>query len=293
MKRRSFLSISLFSTLLARPTIGLIAQNPTGVKSTGTLNTESITLLSVIVNAAQMGQWTSLPIGERMIKVAQYFVDVPYVGGTLEGEPEACRINLAGMDCVTFFENTLDIARMLAHGGSTIDDLRKELTFTRYRNGTLNGYESRLHYTADWIANNIEKKVVADVTPQLGGVPLKVNVSFMSTHPQYYRPLQEQPALIETMGAIETAVNKIPRSYIPRNGIREIENKLQSGDIIAITTSKDGLDYAHTGLINVVNGEARFMHASSSQKKVVLDRTISEYVNSVTSHTGITVVRPI
>ena len=292
MKRRSFLSISLFSTLLARPTIGLIAQNPTGVKSTGTLNTESITLLSVIVNAAQMGQWTSLPIGERMIKVAQYFVDVPYVGGTLEGEPEACRINLAGMDCVTFFENTLDIARMLAHGGSTIDDLRKELTFTRYRNGTLNGYESRLHYTADWIANNIEKKVVADVTPQLGGVPLKVNVSFMSTHPQYYRPLQEQPALIETMGAIETAVNKIPRSYIPRNGIREIENKLQSGDIIAITTSKDGLDYAHTGLINVVNGEARFMHASSSQKKVVLDRTISEYVNSVTSHTGITVVRP-
>ena len=293
MKRRSFLSISLFSTLLARPTIGLIAQNPTGVKSTGTLNTESITLLSVIVNAAQMGQWTSLPIGERMIKVAQYFVDVPYVGGTLGGEPEACRINLAGMDCVTFFENTLDIARMLAHGGSTIDDLRKELTFTRYRNGTLNGYESRLHYTADWIANNIEKKVVADVTPQLGGVPLKVNVSFMSTHPQYYRPLQEQPALIETMGAIETAVNKIPRSYIPRNGIREIENKLQSGDIIAITTSKDGLDYAHTGLINVVNGEARFMHASSSQKKVVLDRTISEYVNSVTSHTGITVVRPI
>lgn len=293
MKRRSFLSFSVLSPLLAKPTIGLLAQNSSVDKNVGNQNAESVKLLAAIVNAAQMGQWSSLPIGERMIKVAQYFVDVPYVGGTLEGAPEACRIDLAGMDCVTFFENTLDIARMLAHGGSTINDLRREVTFTRYRHGTLNGYVSRLHYTADWIADNIEKKVVTDVTPQLGGVPFKVNVSFMSTHPQYYRPLQEQPSLIETMGAIEIAINKIPRLYIPRNSIRGIEHKLQSGDIIAIATSKDGLDYAHTGLIHVVSGEARFMHASSSQKKVVLDRTISEYVNSVASHAGITVVRPV
>jgi hypothetical protein len=182
---------------------------------------------------------------------------------------------------------------MIAAGERTMDHLRDEITFTRYRGGTLSGYLSRLHYTAEWISDNITKEVVADVTPELGGVPLDVNVYFMSQNPQYYKPLTNNPAWIARIAQIEERINATPRTYIPKDKIKGMEGGLRSGDIIAVATNKAGLDYSHTGLINVINGEAHFMHASSTMKKVVIGDTISTYVNSVKAHTGITVVRPL
>lgn len=246
-----------------------------------------------ILQAARQEHWNTLPIGKRMINIATFFMGVPYVGGTLETQPEVCTVNLEALDCVTFFEVVLNIARMIDHHGSTFEDLVNEVTYTRYRQGKLNGYVSRLHYTAEWIADNIEKNVIHDVTPDMGGEPFPVNVNFMSSHPKFYKPLQDHPELVEAMAAIERHINTIPRTYIPKEKIADAEHLMQQGDIIAITTSKAGLDYAHTGLINRSDGKARFMHASTTHKKVVLDDTIGNYVLSVKSHTGISVLRPV
>ncbi|MCO6465498.1 MAG: DUF1460 domain-containing protein [Bradyrhizobiaceae bacterium] len=288
MKRRTFLSVGLLGTAASASSFARWYY-----RTSDETSHVASTRFSRIMNASQMGQWAALPIGERMIRIANHFVDVPYVGGTLEGDPEQCRLDFEGLDCVTFFELTLGIARMIGHGGTTIEDLRKEVEFTRYRSGKLVGYESRLHYTADWIADNVVKKVVVDVTPQLDGKPLHLAVNFMSTHPQYYKPLQEHPELIPVFAKIEQHINAQQHLYIPKDDVAKVEDQLQSGDIVAIVTNKVGLDYAHTGLINVVDGQARFMHASSTQKKVVLDATISEYLKRVSSHTGVTIVRPI
>ena len=56
----------------------------------------------------------------------------------------------------------------------------------------------------------------------------------------------------------------------------------------------DGLDYSHTGLIlRGKDNVAHFVHASLKQKKVVFDNSIYNYIKSIKSDIGITVLRPV
>lgn len=288
MDRRSFLFLSaglagfLPSVLRSKP-LPLVNASPTN------------RIFGDIMVKATKENWSNLPVGELMGKIGHELLGKPYKGGTLDSGsgPERCTVNLAGMDCVTFFENVLGIARIIKKGKSGIDDLIAEVTYTRYRGGKLDGYASRLHYTSDWIFDNVQKGVVSDVTKSLGGKPFDFIVNFMSTHPQYYKQLQSNPVLVQKIAGIEKQINKREYYYIPQENIAAIENKLMTGDIIAIATDKEGLDYAHTGLIYIdENGKRRLIHASSTHNEVILDEVIHKYVISIKSDIGITVVRP-
>ena len=84
-----------------------------------------------------------------MTRVAMEFQGTPYVGFTLEldKDRELCSVNLAGLDCVTFFEDTLDFSRMLKTGGRTPAAMLEQVTLTRwYRGGKLGDFTTRLHY---------------------------------------------------------------------------------------------------------------------------------------------------
>jgi len=252
-------------------------------------------VFSRIIQKALKEDWASLPIGECMGKIATLFVGTDYVGGTLEGKgPEICRVDLTGLDCVTFFENVLCLARILKKGKTSFEDLLAELTFTRYRKGILTDYTSRLHYTSDWIQDNEEKRVVKNVTKELGGEDYTVRVSFMSENPGYYQALREFPEFIGTIAGIEQEINKRKHWYIPQSKIRSVHKRLQTGDIIAVATEKEGLDYSHTGLtFRDEKDKIRFLHASSAKKEVFLDMQLHKYIKSVKTHTGITVARPL
>jgi hypothetical protein len=247
-----------------------------------------------MVAKAQEEGWADLPIGDMMAAFGEQLVGTRYVGGTLEQPgPEQCRIDLAGLDCVTFVENILALSRMMKLGGSTLEEMEEEVTYTRYRGGILDGYTSRLHYTAEWIADNVSKGVVRDITPELGGEPLTIDVHFMSEHAELYPALKKQPDLVPVIAAIERSIRRIPRTYIPTARIAEIEGRLRTGDIVAIATSKKGLDYAHMGMVLRNEDGAVLVHASSSQKKVVVDGRVSDVIAAVRSHTGISVLRPV
>lgn len=256
---------------------------------------ETREVFSRIIQKALKEGWASLPIGECMGKIATLFIGTDYVGGTLEGKgPEICRVDLTGLDCVTFFENVLCMARILKKAKTSFDDFLAELTYTRYRKGILTDYTSRLHYTSDWIHDNEEKKVVKNLTKELGGKNYSVRVSFMSGNPGYYPALREFPEFIETIAEIEKEINKRKHWYIPRKGIKSVQRRLRTGDIIAVATNKEGLDYSHTGLVfRDEKNKIRFLHASSAKKKVLLDTQLYKYIKSVETHIGITVARPL
>jgi hypothetical protein len=242
----------------------------------------------------QDSNWRALPLGKLIAKVGLQLVDAPYVGGTLDGSGrERCTVDMLRLDCVTLFEVSLNMGRIMKQGKDSLHDLIEAVTFTRYRDGVLSDYTSRLHYTSDWIENNIQKGTVVDVTSQLGGKPFPLALGFMSQNPKYYPALVENPQLVPVMQTIEQRVNLTSRTIIRKEDIASIEEKLQDGDIIAIATSKKGLDYSHTGLIVREGNRARFLHASSVKKKVMLDGPISEYVNRAESNLGITVLRPL
>lgn len=225
-----------------------------------------------ILAAAKAGNWKSLPIGECMGRIARELEGTPYVAFTLELslDREFCVVNLAGLDCVTFFENVLGFARMLKTGGSTPDDLIRQVTFTRYRGGRLTDFASRLHYTTDWFHDNVEKKVVVDLSPLLPGAePFKQQVGIMSEKPQSYRQLAHNPAIVPTIKKLETEINARPKSYVPLAALAGAEKELQTGDIVGIATSMQGIDISHTGLVMVgEDGVRRFMDASSSKSKM-------------------------
>ncbi len=249
----------------------------------------------MILQQAEREGWADLPIGECMGKIGQLLVGTEYVAGSLEGEgPEVCRVNLTGLDCVTFFENVLCLARILKKGKTAFDDFLAEVTFTRYRGGRLTDYTSRLHYTSDWIDDNVKKSVVRNITEEIGGEEFSVQVSFMSKNPEYYPALAANSSFIQVIAEQEQAINRRKHWFIPQKRIKKALKHLQTGDIIALATRKKGLDYGHTGLILCdQRGKVRLLHASAKEKKVFWDKELDRYVRSVDAHTGITVARPL
>lgn len=250
-----------------------------------------------LVEKARRMEWKDLPIGDIMGRVAMDLQGTPYVGATLElyDDREICSINLLGLDCVTLFENALGFARMVKKGKERPEDLLAEVTFTRYRGGRLSDYTSRLHYTTDWIHDNVAKGVVKDLTPDLpGAIPYRRQVGFMSAHPQNYRQLKANPSMVPKIAAIESEMNERSMAYIPKGSIAPVEPLLKTGDIVGTTTTIEGIDISHTGLCyRDEKGLLRFLHASLTKKEVTLDDRLSMYVNSVTKHTGIMVARPV
>ena len=246
---------------------------------------------------ARAQAWRTLPIGERIGAIGLALLDTPYVAATLEAGDgrEVCSVNLHALDCVTFFETAVGVARMLKAGGRTPRALLEQVRFMRYRAGRLDGYVSRLHYTTDWFADNARKRVVRLVTRVLpGAARLEKRVNFMSTHPAAYPPLAADPALTRTMARIEDRLTRRPMIYVPKDRVVDAQRFLMTGDIVGFTTSIEGLDCAHTGLCyRDEHGRLRLLHASTTARKVTLDDDLTAYLARVPSHTGIIVARPL
>jgi len=241
--------------------------------------------------------WSERPIGDRIGAVGMALRQTPYVDATLElyADREVCSVNLRGLDCVTFFESALAFARMLKRGGRTPEALLAEVTFTRYRGGRLTDYASRLHYTSDWLFDNDRKGVARLITGELpGAARFSKRVSYMSTHPEAYRQLRASPDLVRKIARVEAEINAREMDYVPKEKVADAEPLLQTGDIVGVTTTLDGLDCAHTGLCyRDEAGVLRFLHASTTRKAVILDGALATYLARVSTHTGIMVARPL
>ena len=245
-----------------------------------------------IIKDAKKLMWHKLPINELIIKVAKNFNGIPYVAHTLEiNEKEQCVVDLNGLDCVTFFENSLCLARIIKKQLYTFNDLIKEVTFTRYRDGILIDYTSRLHYTSDWINNNVQKKVVRMIGEEYNFPSFKPNVYYMSNNPDKYKQLENNPKFIEEIKKIENQINKLNLYFIPKDNISEYVKYIQNGDIIALRTNIEGLDYSHTGLAFKVKDTVRLFHASTKTGNVLIDVNIEEYLKNKKRDVGITVIR--
>jgi hypothetical protein len=232
------------------------------------------------------------PMGEVMVAVGASFLGTPYVAGTLETPgDERLVVNLHGLDCVTFVENTLALSRCINMGVDTFEEFKEQLKFIRYRGGMLNGYPSRLHYFSDWIDDNETKNVVRNISQEIGGVLYEKNLTFMSTHPDSYKQLSNQRYL-EKITAIESDINLRQHYYIPKEQLKNIEQKIEPGDIIGITTSTEGLDIAHVGMGIRTNGALKYLHAPLSKGKIqISEQPLVEYLTSHAKQTGIMVAR--
>jgi len=237
----------------------------------------------------------NLPSGELVVKVGNLFLDTPYVANTLETDgDERLVINLREMDCTTFAETCLALVRTIQSKKPGIEKYLDELTKIRYRGAKINGYASRLHYTSDWIFDNEQKNLIQDVSKDIANTPYHKTINFMSTHPDSYQQLKGNKELIDKIAGIESEISKRPHFYIPKDQVAALESNLNEGDIIALTTSIDGLDVSHMGILVHKNNRIHLLHASTFAKKVVVsEEPLHDYLQKSKLVTGIIVARPL
>lgn len=226
-------------------------------------------------------------------KIGRSFIGSPYKAHTLEvGDEETLVINLREFDCTTFVETCLALTTTFKMGGYTFDSYQYILKRIRYRNGILDGYNSRLHYFTDWIYDNSINGYVKDVSKIHGGIPYPNKVNFMSRHVAAYSALVNDSSLIDGIIHIEKEISERTSFYIPKEQLKAVEPYLEEGWIVAFTTSIEGLDVIHTG-ITVRNGEKiHLLHASSEAGKVVVSQeTLIDYVMRNQLQTGVMLLK--
>ena len=238
--------------------------------------------------------------GAQMVRAAKHLLGQPYEAGTQEGREERLRIYLTRTDCILFAETCLGLVRTVQRCGAqaTFEDLAQTLQGTRYRDGVVDGYASRLHYTTEWIRQGGRTGAFEDISEALGGVRDTRRIDFMSTHPDSYAPLKgESQYAKDNRGRIremETRVSALPRYYVPKERLAAVEERIQSGDILCFATSVDGLDYSHVVIAYREKPGVRlgFIHASTSAKQVVIEpRTLEAYLQANARIKGISVLR--
>jgi len=229
---------------------------------------------------------------QLVLEVGKSFLGTPYVVGTLETKGgERLGINLREFDCVTFVENVIALSRCVKSRQKSFEEFRRLLRKIRYRNGRLQGYASRLHYFSDWIHDNQKKGIVRDVTADIGGRPFRKTINFMTIHPESYPPLKVAVNL-RRMESIERTISRRSLYYIPKRFVRTLEDQMQDGDVIAITTNTEGLDVQHVGFAVRVKSRIHLLHASSAEGRVVLSKqTLYRYLMQSRTRSGIMVVR--
>ncbi len=237
-------------------------------------------------------------IGNVQLYFARKFLGRPYVAHTLEvGDDRTLVVNTRQLDCTTLVENVTALTLCFNEKRLTFGDYLAKLEQLRYRNGTANGYVSRIHYFTDWIESNAKRGLVSEVqgsNPPFSAVQT-VKVNYMSTHPNAYKALREHPEYVEPIRKTERAITGKTYRYIPKGSIlntKLLRQTVHDGDIIAITTGKSGLDIAHLGFAVWRSDGLHLLNASMIHGKVVDEpMTLRQYLMRHKSRTGIRLVR--
>ena len=254
-----------------------------------------------IVAKAERENWRNLPLSERIVRVARELVGTPYVNYSLEVDDriESPVANLKGLDCWTYYENSLAIARMLRYKPApyTPQDMLHMVEIERYRNGICTGnYLSRMHHLEEVFYDNQRRGYASNITSRIPGAEkMHREIHEMTVQWKDYRYLRSNPSLIEPMSKIEAQVSRLPVYQIPKANVRNAEKYLQNGDICAITTNESNGYTSHVGMIVRLQDRAYFTHATSDHDKgrmVIIDRPITDYLNAASKHAGIIVCRP-
>lgn len=289
---KNFSRISMVVLMLAVALQAPVAAAAQGVAQ-GNISQESVQKYGELSKVLKANQQKSVP--ELMIIVAKQMLGTEYVAGTLEKVPEQLTVSLTQTDCILFVESCLAMALNAKKGTFHPDSLCATIQSLRYRNGKVDGYASRIHYTSEWIRQGEARGIFREITDVLSGDNLSgQRFSYMSEHSDAYRQLKGNPAEVDRIAQMESSLNQHTDYFvIPKEAVSKMEHLLKDGDILGFNSTVKGLDIAHVALVyHKDNGQVGFIHASQADGKVVIDeKSIADYVNARKSNNGIRIVR--
>ena len=252
---------------------------------------DSVKVLQLLGEGRQQPKGTNL-----MVFFARQLLGVPYVAKTLENnKEEKLVVNLRQLDCTTYVETVLALTLCTRQGQTTFADYCRQLQLIRYRNGEVN-YPTRLHYFTEWIEDNTRLGFVAErqaPNPPFTAVQT-LNINFMTSHAHLYPMLTDKPAWINLIANTERSLTGKRYRYIPKESIANTKlfrQTIHNGDIIAITTTKQGLDTSHIGIAVWHRDGLHLLNASQIRKVTVEEpMTLRTYMQKHPSQQGIRII---
>ena len=253
---------------------------------------------------SQVRQLGPMTTATRAVRIGELALGTPYEAFTLEayikagGDPSATEpiaLSLTRFDCVTLVESCLAIARVAATDSApTWKRFSREVERMRYRGGRRLGYTSRLHYFSEWIRDGDDRGLVRDLGEELGGVVDPRPLRFMTEHRASY-PALANNVVFRQIAAMERRLDSHRRYMIPADQIERVQDRIESGDVLAFATGIQGLDVSHAAFAyRDAAGVLRVLHAPLSGGAVEITRTtLPEYVANIRRSTGIFVARPL
>lgn len=238
--------------------------------------------------------WSNSSNEAILEKTATYFLGSPYVANTLDqSELEVLTINLSELDCFTYVEIVIALTLTVKTEEPTFDTFTYKLQSIRYRNNEILGYQSRLHYTTDWLYENEKKGILKNISKEIGGVKDNKVINFMSEHRTSYNQLKSNDELLNEIIKFENQINEREGFYyLPKEKIAITEPLIPHMSVVGFTTTINGLDVTHVGFAFQNKDELRFIHASSALNEVVIDeQTLNDYCVNRGSCTGIIVAK--
>lgn len=230
--------------------------------------------IEIAAMLAQLAPMADRPINEIAVAAAALLEGRPYVAHTLEGEVEQMVINIDELDCVTFVENCFALARTVREGRRSWREFARNIESLRYRKGVQGTYDTRLHYTTDWINDNVYRGNIVDVTPGLAGAKsMTKTLDFMTRNRQLYPALKDD-SVYNRCRDIEAGLRSMRIPYVTRESSNQknVICDLRDGDMISFLSPKSNLDSSHVALLRIIDGKPYMMHASMKAGKVVFEK---------------------
>ncbi len=290
--------IAALASWQAQPSTRTVVDDATPVWPSG-----DWTIFAQKVRFAEERGLAEMELGDAIAAMAESFVGTRYVPGTLDlSDTEELVVNFRELDCVTLVETVLAITRFVREDGAeALADppaarakYESKLSEIRYRSGVRSGYASRLHYFSDWLADNETRGLLRSVTAELDPSVDAESLNFMSAHPELYRQMADSSVLREIMAAEERLNSGAGRLYVPQDRIARVASQIRNGDVIAATSTVNGLDVAHTGFAFWRDGALHLLHAPLVGKAVeISELPLAERIVSLSGQDGVMVARPI
>lgn len=231
-----------------------------------------------------------------MLWFGKKFVGVPYVGGTLDkAKREKLIVNTSELDCTTYVELVTALTLCAERHETSFASFCNRLKHVRYIGGEVS-YEKRQHYFTVWIQDNAKEGIVEDIqtNPPFTAIQ-KIQVNWMTTHPNSYQMLKGNPTRLKGIKALENSINGKCYRYIPKESIANntlFRKTIKDGDILVIITNKKGLDTTHIGLASWHSDGLHLLNASSIHKKVIDEpMTLKTYMSKHPVQIGIRACR--
>ena len=251
--------------------------------------------IAICEKLSQLNKKNNKQTSILLLEAAKLFLGTPYVGGTLDKEKEErLTINAGELDCTTLVETSLAMAMTASQNKKDFSTFCNNLQKIRYRGGECKGYDSRLHYFSWWVADGKKKGIMHELSGKTFSGKQMLDLCFMSNNPDKYMQLNGDSILTAAIARHETPFRQKEAAYLPKSRLNESKKSLpvRDGDIIAFVTSIKGLDVTHMGIAVWVKDKLHMLHASSKEKKVILDKvSLYDYLTPRKSCPGIRVVR--